>query len=101
MTVLAFNCCGILLYFDESDPLPLRMHARKDQRESVFVLEFENGKLVNVFLMNARDLNKILQPTDQKAVLKFINHSWNKIVKKWQMAMIYRQPILVTRISEI
>lgn len=100
MTPNAFSFNGIKIMIYYEDHLPIHIHAKYGEFETVYELTLENGKLVNVTEREANN-STMLPEAQNKRVRKFLKKHYKKVVEKWTDIVIYQKPIKLTRISGI
>lgn len=97
MAPLAFSFEGIKVYLYHNDHLPIHIHAKYNEYESIYELIIDNGKLVDIIQRENEYMP--LPPVQDKKVRKFLKKHFKQVVEKWTDVVIYNKQIKLTRIS--
>ena len=71
---------GLIFLFYSNDHLPIHVHVKSDERESKFVLKYEDGKLFDVIQVNSKIP---LSERQTRNSIKFIKKYHKQITEKW------------------
>lgn len=95
MAPLAFTFNGIKIYLYYQDHLPIHIHAEYNEFETVYILNFEDGKLIIEYDTS----NNPLPKQQDKKVVKFLKKYHKQVIEKWTDVFVLKKGIKVKRIS--
>jgi hypothetical protein len=98
MPPVVFTFDGVKVYIYTEDHLPIHIHAKYAEFESIYELHFDAGKLSYV---DVREGNfEPLPPQAHKKVMKFLKKYYKEVVEKWQQIVVFKKSkVSLTRIS--
>ena len=95
--IYSFEGINIVIYPNDHDPI--HIHAKYGEYETIFVLIYNNGELVNITERSSG--KKSIPINKRKKIIKFIKLYHLKIVKKWTQIVILKQTVKFTKITNL
>ena len=83
---------GIVFYFYANEHLPIHVHARKGECETIFEIIYYDGQVSEIKIRKAKG-KPHLQKNDIKEAEVFVKKYANKIVKKWNDFFIFKKEV--------
>ena len=96
-TIYSFDGIKIVLY--PEDHIPVHFHAQYAEFETVYELNFDNGKLIKI--ETRATSNQPLPIKVHKKVLKFIKKYHKHFLLKWTDLIILKKRVHLTKINDI
>lgn len=93
-----FEYFGFIFFFYSNEHEPIHVHVIKGDRESVFELIINNGKLVGINVRNGH-LPSLSEKDISEAKL-FISKYYKNIVNKWVNFFLYKKRVINTKITK-
>jgi hypothetical protein len=92
-----YEYLGIVFYFYANEHLPIHVHAKYENCETIFELIYENGELVDV-QQRPSGSGPPLPAKKRKEAEKFVRAYYKEITEKWQTFFILKTEITAERI---
>jgi hypothetical protein len=93
-----FTYFGFIFYFFSNEHKPIHVHVKHGEKETVFELILDNGKLKEIRKREKRGINS-LNEKDTKTVIEFIQKYNTNIIDKWIKFFVLRKKIRCTKIT--
>jgi hypothetical protein len=87
---------GLIFLFYSNDHLPIHVHVKSDERESKFVLKYEDGKLFDVIQVNSKTP---LSERQTRNSIKFIKKYHKQITEKWYDFFVLHKSLKCRKIN--
>ncbi|AQG79346.1 DUF4160 domain-containing protein [Spirosoma montaniterrae] len=94
-----YEYLGIAFYFYANEHLPIHVHARYEQYETIFELIYEDGTLIDVQQRKSGS-GPVLPAKKRKEAEKFVRAYYDKITEKWEAFFILKKEITAERITQ-
>lgn len=90
---------GFVFYFYSNEHEPIHVHVIHGDRESIFDLIMQNGKLVNIIVRKRKGIDMIIEK-DRKIAESFIRQYHKEIIEKWVTFFVLKQNIKCTIVTK-
>lgn len=94
-----FEYFGIVFYFYANEHLPIHVHAKSGDYETIFELIFENGILTEIRRRKSRGIEH-LPPKILKEAHLFIEKYGNQIAQKWTDFFVLQKEVKSEKITQ-
>lgn len=89
---------GIVFYFYAHEHLPIHVHAKFENSETIFELIYENGELVEVQQRSSAG-GPHLPVKKRREAERFVKAYYKEITEKWQTFFILKTDVVAERIT--
>lgn len=90
---------GYIFYFWSNEHDPVHVHVKKGERETIYEIILENGKLSKINKRKDKNVTSLTEKEDKEAYA-FVEKFALNIVEKWVNYFVYNKKIRSSKISK-